>query len=316
MPLTAARIEAFLEMMSAERGASENTLMSYRRDLEDAAVAVSGPAGLAGASPAEIRAFIDGLAARGFAATTQARKLSALRQFFRFLYAEGLRGDDPTGTVESPKKQRPLPKVPARPMSACCSTAPRPKSPIRQAATASPRQGCTPCRRCCMPPGFASRNWSACRFPWRAGTSVISPWPARAARSASCRCRPRRAPRCVPGSPSAPAARGTPTARSCSRLPPTPVICRARCSRANSRRWPRAPGSAHRGFPARAAPRFRQPSAAERGRPTRRAAASRPCRHLDHADLHACARKAIGRAGQPAPSACRLGPRSLFEASV
>ncbi|RWC29031.1 site-specific tyrosine recombinase XerD [Mesorhizobium sp.] len=106
---SAARIEAFLEMMSAERGAAENTLSSYRRDLEDASDAIDG--GLAGAAPTDIRAYLDDIAARGFAPTSQARKLSAIRQFFKFLYAEGLRGDDPTGTLDSPKKGRPLPKT-------------------------------------------------------------------------------------------------------------------------------------------------------------------------------------------------------------
>lgn len=106
---SAARIEAFLEMMSAERGAAENTLSSYRRDLEDASGAIKG--GLAGAGSADIRAYLDDVAARGFAPTSQARKLSAIRQFFKFLYAEGLRGDDPTGTLDSPRKGRPLPKT-------------------------------------------------------------------------------------------------------------------------------------------------------------------------------------------------------------
>jgi len=106
---SAARIEAFLEMMSAERGAAENTLSSYRRDLEDASGQIDG--GLAGAAAADIRAYLDDIAARGFAPTSQARKLSAIRQFFKFLYAEGLRGDDPTGTLDSPKKGRPLPKT-------------------------------------------------------------------------------------------------------------------------------------------------------------------------------------------------------------
>jgi integrase/recombinase XerD len=106
---SAARIEAFLEMMSAERGAAENTLSSYRRDLEDASAGIGG--GLAGATAADVRAYLDDIAARGFAATSQARKLSAIRQFFKFLYAEGLRGDDPTGTLDSPKKGRPLPKT-------------------------------------------------------------------------------------------------------------------------------------------------------------------------------------------------------------
>jgi integrase/recombinase XerD len=106
---SAARIDAFLEMMSAERGAAENTLASYRRDLEDAARSV--PGGLAGADTAGLRAYLAGIAAQGFAPTSQARKLSVLRQFFKFLYAEGLRADDPTGTLDSPRKGRPLPKT-------------------------------------------------------------------------------------------------------------------------------------------------------------------------------------------------------------
>ncbi|MBD0414133.1 site-specific tyrosine recombinase XerD [Oryzicola mucosus] len=104
-----ARIEAFLEMMSAERGAAENTLLSYRRDLEDASAHMDGR--LAEADPDAIRTYLDSIAAQGFAATSQARKLSAIRQFFRFLYAEGLRADDPTGTLDSPRKDRPLPKT-------------------------------------------------------------------------------------------------------------------------------------------------------------------------------------------------------------
>ncbi|MCT8998014.1 site-specific tyrosine recombinase XerD [Chelativorans intermedius] len=107
-----AKIEAFLEMMAAERGASDNTLASYRRDLEDAdAFLAAAERGLAEASAAGIRAWLADMARRGFAATTQARKLSAVRQFFRFLYAEGLRGDDPTGVLDSPRKGRPLPRT-------------------------------------------------------------------------------------------------------------------------------------------------------------------------------------------------------------
>jgi integrase/recombinase XerD len=106
---SAARIEAFLEMMSVERGAADNTLASYRRDLDDASAAIEG--GLANATSADIRAYLGDMAARGFAASSQARKLSALRQFFKFLYAENLRPDDPTGTLDSPRKDRSLPKT-------------------------------------------------------------------------------------------------------------------------------------------------------------------------------------------------------------
>lgn len=107
--MSGARIDAFLEMLSAERGAAQNTLESYRRDLEDAAARL--PGNLADASTSELQAYLAELAADGFAATTQARKLSALRQYFKFLYAEGLRGDDPSGILDSPRKERALPKT-------------------------------------------------------------------------------------------------------------------------------------------------------------------------------------------------------------
>lgn len=109
---TAALVESFLEMMSAERGASENTLAAYRRDLDDAAeFTASRGTDLTAATPVDIRAYIEEIGRRGFAATSQARRLSALRQFFRFLYSEGLRPDDPAGGIDAPRKGRPLPKV-------------------------------------------------------------------------------------------------------------------------------------------------------------------------------------------------------------
>jgi integrase/recombinase XerD len=106
---SAAQIEAFLEMMSVERGAADNTLASYRRDLSDASSSI--PGGLADAAGSDLRDYLGGLAAEGFAASSQARKLSALRQFFKFLYAENMRPDDPTGTLDSPARGRPLPKT-------------------------------------------------------------------------------------------------------------------------------------------------------------------------------------------------------------
>lgn len=107
--MSAARIEAFLEMMSAERGAAQNTLDSYRRDLEDAAVFAGG--NLADADSVKLRDYLADIANRGFAASSQARRLSALKQFFKFLYGEGLRQDDPTGVLDSPKKGAALPKT-------------------------------------------------------------------------------------------------------------------------------------------------------------------------------------------------------------
>jgi len=110
--LSAANAEAFLEMMSAERGAANNTLEAYSRDLDDAsAVLKSLGTTLAKAQADDIRGVIGDLAARGFSPASQARRLSALRQFYKFLHAEGLRSDDPTGVIDSPRKTRPLPKV-------------------------------------------------------------------------------------------------------------------------------------------------------------------------------------------------------------
>lgn len=99
-------------MMSAERGASANTLAAYQRDLEThlGGLARSGRTAR-DAGPDEIRTALGHLAATGMSAATQARNLSAIRQFYRFLYAEGLRTDDPTATIEAPKRRRPLPKT-------------------------------------------------------------------------------------------------------------------------------------------------------------------------------------------------------------
>ncbi|WP_043623126.1 site-specific tyrosine recombinase XerD [Ensifer sp. ZNC0028] len=110
--LSAAHVEAFLEMMSAERGAAVNTLQSYERDLEDASSHLRTlGTGLTAATPDDLRGYLAHLAGQGFKASSQARRLSALRQFYKFLYAEGMRGDDPTGILDAPKKGRSLPKT-------------------------------------------------------------------------------------------------------------------------------------------------------------------------------------------------------------
>ncbi|NDW06064.1 site-specific tyrosine recombinase XerD [Jiella pacifica] len=104
--------EAFLEMMAVERGAAQNTLDAYRRDLEDAAGHFSARGlSMKNADTEAVRGYVAALAAEGLAESSRARRLSALRQFYRFLYTEGHRGDDPTGPIEAAKKKRPLPKV-------------------------------------------------------------------------------------------------------------------------------------------------------------------------------------------------------------
>ena len=101
-------VEAFLDMMSAERGASRNTLEAYKRDL----VAFEESAGdLKAATREDIKRYLAKQARSGAAATSQARRLSSLRQYFAFLYSEGMRSDDPTLAVEAPRRARPLPKI-------------------------------------------------------------------------------------------------------------------------------------------------------------------------------------------------------------
>ena len=108
----ARHLELFLEMLGAERGAADNTLRAYERDLTDFFRFLRDRAQDSdGAGSADIEGYLQAMANRGLAGSTRARKLSAIRRFFRFLYAEGLRTDDPAGTVESPKQGRPLPKI-------------------------------------------------------------------------------------------------------------------------------------------------------------------------------------------------------------
>lgn len=107
-----ARIAAFLEMMSAERGASLNTLDAYRRDLFDASDFMNGS--LIRAKPNDISAYMADLNTRGLAPTTAARRLSAIKRFFRFLFEERDRKDNPTSQIEGPKTQRDVPDVLSR----------------------------------------------------------------------------------------------------------------------------------------------------------------------------------------------------------
>ena len=111
--LAAARlVELFLDMMAAERGAASNTIEAYRRDLTDYCAFLAG----LGQHPMDAsadagRAFLAELAGRGLKASSSARRLSAVRQFHRFLYTDGHRPEDPTVLVSAPKRGRSLPKV-------------------------------------------------------------------------------------------------------------------------------------------------------------------------------------------------------------
>ena len=93
-------ISNFLEMMSAERGARQNTLEAYRRDLSDYGDVFA--ADFCRASSDDIRDYLRIVKQQGLAASTAARRLSAVRQFHKFLYAEGLSEANPATVIEGP----------------------------------------------------------------------------------------------------------------------------------------------------------------------------------------------------------------------
>ncbi|WP_323761633.1 site-specific tyrosine recombinase XerD [Maricaulis sp.] len=103
-------IELFLDMMAAERGASPNTLDAYRRDLADVAARLAGR-NLDAASTPDLESVLAGMAADGLAASTAARRLSAIKRFYRFLLSDGVREDNPATPLRAPKQGRPLPKI-------------------------------------------------------------------------------------------------------------------------------------------------------------------------------------------------------------
>ncbi|MFL5218714.1 MAG: site-specific tyrosine recombinase XerD [Microvirga sp.] len=105
-------VALFLDMLAAERGAAANTLSAYRRDLEDyAAFLAARRIDAAEVEPAAVRAYVASLEQRGLKASSTARRLSAVRQFHKFLYVEGYAAADPTATATAPKRARSLPKV-------------------------------------------------------------------------------------------------------------------------------------------------------------------------------------------------------------
>ncbi|MEM7428126.1 MAG: site-specific tyrosine recombinase XerD [Pseudomonadota bacterium] len=105
-------VENFLEMLSVERGAASNTLEAYRRDLDDYAGFLSGrKQAFETAQPDDIRDYLGNLNDLGLAASTANRRLSAVKQFHKFLYADGLSEANPATKVDAPRQGRPLPKV-------------------------------------------------------------------------------------------------------------------------------------------------------------------------------------------------------------
>jgi len=106
------QLDLFIESLAAERGAARNTQDAYRRDLSDyidyLARARSEPAL---ATIDSLRDYLGALAARGMSGATLARRVSALRQFHKFLYVDRLRADDPATALEGPRKVKSAPSV-------------------------------------------------------------------------------------------------------------------------------------------------------------------------------------------------------------
>lgn len=108
--MTATWVSRYLEAIQAERDASRNTLLSYARDLSD----FHGFLQLRGqdldtAGRGDIEAYLVDQADRGMAQATRARRLSAIRQLFRFAFLEDWRRDDPAALIKGPKRARTLP---------------------------------------------------------------------------------------------------------------------------------------------------------------------------------------------------------------
>ena len=108
-----AYIDSFLEMMLAERGASSNTIQAYRRDLQsyESFLLKYYPKKKIEAVDAEIlQAYLAHLTAANYSSSTSARRLSSIKQFYSFLYSESIRSDDPTTSLDSPRRTDNLPK--------------------------------------------------------------------------------------------------------------------------------------------------------------------------------------------------------------
>ncbi len=106
------RISAFLDAQAAELGAATNTLLAYGRDLKDFAgwLARRGD-GIATVSRDGIEAYLTHCADEGLARSTRARRLSAVRQLFRFGFDEGWRADNPAQTIKGPGREKRLPQT-------------------------------------------------------------------------------------------------------------------------------------------------------------------------------------------------------------
>ncbi len=102
-------VDQFLEMLAAERACAVNSLLAYRSDIEDFMACTPLP--LIEVDAEAVRAYLAGLHKQGLKTSTVARRLSAIRQLFLFMFREGLRSDNPAKNIESPRLPQVLPKI-------------------------------------------------------------------------------------------------------------------------------------------------------------------------------------------------------------
>ncbi|MCQ2914622.1 MAG: site-specific tyrosine recombinase XerD [Alphaproteobacteria bacterium] len=104
-------LDSFLEMMQAEHGAVQNTIDAYRRDLENLSDFLNNKKkNFVNAQISDLRDYLELQTKNGYSIRTQSRRLSAIREFYKFLYTEKIRKDNPSDVLDSPKKGRVLPK--------------------------------------------------------------------------------------------------------------------------------------------------------------------------------------------------------------
>ena len=111
-PESRRQLDAFLDMQASERGASRNTLDAYRRDLTDFLDVIERrQQALADVRPSDVTSHLRDLDDQGLSPASRSRKLSALRQLFKFLVAEEQIAEDPTHGLSAPRKAASLPKI-------------------------------------------------------------------------------------------------------------------------------------------------------------------------------------------------------------
>lgn len=115
MPAPAANfqwISTFLDAQAAETGASQNTLLAYGRDLKDLTAWLEHRSlDFSTASQDDIEAYLISCDAQGLARSTRARRLSAVKQIYRFAFEEGWRQDNPAIQIRGPGREKRLPKT-------------------------------------------------------------------------------------------------------------------------------------------------------------------------------------------------------------